>query len=171
MTGLQVMAAHRMHAGVRVWVEGSPEGVDAAAAVISTVADTHGARPHVPPKGTTSEREAQWLSPGPMAKVTFPPATVAALCTAVRDAGGVLVAEAAGEGLAVFPDADGGTVPKLARFFGAFGGCVVLLRGEPGLKREVNSAAMGDALPLMRRVKDQFDPKQTLNPGVMPGGV
>ena len=171
MTGLQVMAARRMHAGLRVWVEGSPEGVDAAAAGIDAVADTHGARPHVPPKGTTSEREAQWLSPGPLAKVTFPPATVAALCGAVLSAGGVLVAEAAGEGMAVFPDADGETVPKLARFVGALGGSLVLLRGEPGLKWTVNSAAMGDALPLMRRIKQQFDPKQTLNPGVMPGGV
>jgi glycolate oxidase FAD binding subunit len=171
MTGLEVMARRQMHAGVRVWVEGSPEGVDAAAAVIATVADTHGARPHVPPKGTTSERELQWLGPGPLAKVTFPPATVAALCGAVRDAGGVLVAEAAGEGLVVFPDADADIVPKLARFVAALGGCFVLLRGEPGLKREVNSAAMGDALPLMQRVKQQFDPAGTLNPGRFIGGI
>jgi glycolate oxidase FAD binding subunit len=75
----------------------------------------------------------------------------------------------------------------------------VLLRGEPGviasvlsslragLERNANAlvihhrpAAMptldtwgkpGDALPLMRAVKDQFDPKNTLNPGRFLGGI
>jgi len=75
----------------------------------------------------------------------------------------------------------------------------VLLRGEPtviasvlsslraGLERNAKAliihhrpAAMpmldawgtpGDALPLMRAIKNQFDPKNTLNPGRFLGGI
>jgi glycolate oxidase FAD binding subunit len=171
ITGLQMVARRGTHAGVHARVEGSPEGVGAAATAIADLARTHGATPHVPREAAASEREELWLRPGPLAKVTFPPATVAALCGAFRDVGATFVAEAAGAGLAVIPEADGETVSKLARFVRAFDGSFVLLRGEQGLKRETNSAAMGDALPLMRRVRDQFDPGRTLNLGVMPGGL
>jgi glycolate oxidase FAD binding subunit len=171
VTGLQVMAIPGMSAGVDAWVEGSAEAVAAAAGVIAAVAGTHGVMLKDPRETTTSEREVQWLNLGPLAKVAFPPAAVADLCRAVRDVGGMLVAEAAGAGLAVFPRTDGEGVLKLARFVTGLGGSFVLLRGERELKGAVNSAAIADALPLMRRVKEQFDPNFTLNPDVLPGGV
>jgi glycolate oxidase FAD binding subunit len=47
-------------------------------------------------------------------------------------------------------------------------GSLVLLRPHPGMDAW---GAAGDALPLMRAIKRQFDPRGTLNPGVFVGGI
>jgi len=46
----------------------------------------------------------------------------------------------------------------------------VILGGTP-IKGLDAWGAAGDALPLMRAVKQQFDPKATLNPGRFVGGI
>jgi glycolate oxidase FAD binding subunit len=47
------------------------------------------------------------------------------------------------------------------------GGSAVLLSAPAGLLRDVGRwGPVGDAIPLMRAVKQQFDPQNTLNPGV-----
>jgi hypothetical protein len=103
--------------------------------------------------------------------VTCPPAATGRACRAVRDVSATMVAEAAGVGLVVFPRTDEAGLIRLAEEMTADGGTFILLRGEPALKRKLNDAAVAGCLPLMRRVKEQFDPLCTLNPGVLVGGV
>lgn len=170
-TGLQLVVNPGMAAGVDVRVEGSPEGVASAADAIAAFARVRRATPLDPPGRTTSEREALWVNPGPLAKVTFPPAAAGRVCRAVRDISAFMVAEAVGAGLVVFQTSDEAGAPGLARDITALDGTLILLRGEPALKRRLNDAAMAGCLPLMRRVKHEFDPLGTLNPGVMAGGV
>ena len=51
-------------------------------------------------------------------------------------------------------------------------GNVVVLEAPPSLKREIDVWGYnGDALRLMRRVKEQFDPARTLSPGRFVGGL
>jgi glycolate oxidase FAD binding subunit len=171
LTRFQVMALDGAAVGVSAWVEGSPEGVAASAAAIAALAGAHGARLLTAPEAAESEREALFRNRGPLAKVTFPPESVGRACRAVRDAAGVLVAEAAGAGLVVLPRADEPGVEKLAEALRGLGGSFFVLRGAPALKRKLNAAATGSALPLMRRVKQQFDPAGTLNPGRLCGEI
>ena len=52
------------------------------------------------------------------------------------------------------------------------GGTLVVLQCPTGAKPNVDVwGPPGDALPLMRRVKEQFDPAGTLNPGRFVGGI
>ena len=51
-------------------------------------------------------------------------------------------------------------------------GSVVVRRGDRSLRQQVDPwGPIGDAFPLMHRVKDQFDPGGRLNPGRGPGGL
>jgi glycolate oxidase FAD binding subunit len=51
------------------------------------------------------------------------------------------------------------------------GGSLVVLHRPPGIAPLDTWGNVGDALPLMRAVKQQFDPKGTLNPGRFLGGI
>jgi glycolate oxidase FAD binding subunit len=51
-------------------------------------------------------------------------------------------------------------------------GSAVLMSGSRDLRKEIDAwGPIGDALPLMKAVKHQFDPNQILNPGKGPGGI
>jgi glycolate oxidase FAD binding subunit len=51
------------------------------------------------------------------------------------------------------------------------GGSLIVLHGPEGMANFDAWGDPGDALPLMRAVKQQFDPKGTLNPGRFVGGI
>jgi glycolate dehydrogenase FAD-binding subunit len=53
----------------------------------------------------------------------------------------------------------------------AVGGSLVVLGNAPAANHIDCWGAPGDALPLLRAVKQQFDPKATLNPGRFVGGI
>jgi glycolate oxidase FAD binding subunit len=69
-------------------------------------------------------------------------------------------------------EARAGLVTGLRRIIASREGSVVVLQGAPGLKRRVDAwGEVGDALPLMRRVKERFDPGGVMNPGRFVGGI
>ncbi len=69
-------------------------------------------------------------------------------------------------------ESQGRLVNALRERFPAGRGSVVVLRATPELKKMVDVwGPIGDAAPLMRGVKRQFDPGGVLNPGRGPGGL
>jgi glycolate oxidase FAD binding subunit len=61
---------------------------------------------------------------------------------------------------------------SLRRELAGIGGTLAVLRGPPELKGQADSwGDVGDALRLMKRLKEQFDPSGTLNPGRFVGGI
>ena len=64
------------------------------------------------------------------------------------------------------------TLQQLRRALAPAGGTVVVLRQPDGLPAPIDAwGEVGDALSLMRRVKEQFDPGRVLNPGRFVGGI
>lgn len=64
------------------------------------------------------------------------------------------------------------SIGRLRAEVGRLGGSLVVLEAPPEVKRHLGVwGEAGDALPLMRRVKHQFDPAGTLNPGRFVGGI
>jgi glycolate oxidase FAD binding subunit len=124
-------------------------------------------------------------------KVACPPAELASVLADLR--GGPLawagsVSAHAGTGVLWMAsdaregelEASGGRiVPDLARRItearerlAACGGSVVVVKAPPELKRAVDAwGPAGDALGLMRRVKERFDPDRRLSPGRFVGGI
>jgi len=79
---------------------------------------------------------------------------------------GVLLARVTGD-----PDAQARVIAALRAAIPQGRGSVVIVRGSGDLKASTDVwGPIGDALPLMRAVKTQFDPAGILNPGRGPGG-
>jgi glycolate oxidase FAD binding subunit len=80
---------------------------------------------------------------------------------------GVLLVRLSGD-----PEAQAQIITELRARAPAARSSTVVLRGVSELKRLVDVwGPIGDALPLMRAVKQQFDPRGILNPDRGPGGV
>jgi glycolate oxidase FAD binding subunit len=65
-----------------------------------------------------------------------------------------------------------GVIGKARERLAAHGGGLVVVQAPPALKRAVDVwGPAGDALGLMRRVKERFDPDRRLSPGRFVGGI
>jgi glycolate oxidase FAD binding subunit len=124
-------------------------------------------------------------------KATFPPAELAGVLEDLVGArpygGGGPVGAHAATGVLWMASglregdlpADGPTFPMAVRQItearerlAARGGSLVLVKASPELKRAVDVwGPPGDALGLMRRVKERFDPDRRLAPGRFVGGI
>jgi glycolate oxidase FAD binding subunit len=124
-------------------------------------------------------------------KATFPPAELAGVLTDLagmgrRWSGGPVSAHAATGVLWLASAAREGDLPADSPAFGwavtaitearerlaARGGSLVLVKASPELKRAVDVwGPPGDAIGLMRRVKERFDPGRRLSPGRFVGGI
>ena len=63
-------------------------------------------------------------------------------------------------------------ISALRSFLAPTGGTVVLLKAPSALREKVNAwGDAGNALPLMKRIKEQFDPRGILNCGRFVGGI
>ena len=70
------------------------------------------------------------------------------------------------------PEAQGQVIHQLRERIPDGEGSAVLRQADPELRRLVNPwGRIGDALPIMRRIKAQLDPDGRLNPGGGPGGI
>ena len=128
-------------------------------------------------------REGLWMRTGDscIAKFGVLPAELGALCERLDQLVGertldwLAVAQATGTGLVRLegaPDRLGPVALELRAELEHGGGSLVVLRCPEQLHRTLDRwGSAGTALPLMRRVKKQFDPASILNPGRFVGGI
>jgi glycolate oxidase FAD binding subunit len=169
-TGLQVVAGSDGPCTASVRVEGSPAGTEASTAPILAMSAACGLAPSPNAQDPWLQRESVWALPGMVARLTFPPTNLAEVCAAIPGGTWKLVAQGVGVAL-LATSANDEVLITLAHNVRGLGGALVVLRGESDLKRRVNDSAFGSSLPLMRAIKQQFDPTGTLNPGRLGGGI
>ena len=126
-------------------------------------------------------REALWAGATTVAKVSALPGALAGLCAQVAalaaagDLAWAVVAQAVGLGFVRLDGPDGGALATALRALRAdldsAGGSLVVLRPPPGPGDLDVWGPVGDALPLMRRLKAEFDPGGLLNAGRFVGGI
>ncbi len=126
-------------------------------------------------------REALWAQPGLVLRISIQPADGAALLTlldtvsAAHDVASALVLQATGAGylrLASAHDRLPAALAALRDGLALRGGSAVAVGVPLALRGRIDVwGPVGDALPLMRAVKAQFDPTGTLNPGRFVGGI
>jgi glycolate oxidase FAD binding subunit len=121
------------------------------------------------------QRERQRSSDGVVVRVSGLPSELPAVLRAAQDAGASLVGRA-GMGLSWItlpagPDAGAfvAAVEDLRRRLQPFP-CVVLDAPDE-VREKVDVWGEADALSLMRRVKERFDPNNVCNPGIFVGGI
>jgi glycolate oxidase FAD binding subunit len=98
---------------------------------------------------------------------------VIARITAIAGRGWHVVGQAFGAGLlSLRPTPSAELITTLRRELTQLGASLTVLRCATSLKRHLDVwPNVGDALPLMRRVKEQFDPNGILAPGSFVGGI
>jgi glycolate oxidase FAD binding subunit len=132
--------------------EPDDEGEPAAPARAVTIKVTH------PPSVLASALRAAWDATGP----DVPPALQGHAATGVTF---VSMASSSTEQVA-------DTLGSLRAFAAGVGGSAVVLDAPVEVKVAVDSwGPAGDALGLMRRVKERFDPTRTMSPGRFVGGI
>jgi glycolate oxidase FAD binding subunit len=138
---------------VDILLEGTEDGIAAQEATIRNMGTVREGSPEV-----WQAREQLW-SDAPIVKFTTLPSRIAAASVLFSR----FVIQATGIGYAPFT----GDLHGLREAMEQNGGSLVILG-----KTELDAwGSSGDALPLMRAVKAQFDPNNTLNPGRYVGGI
>jgi len=181
-TGLQMRTGAAGNVEVDVRIDGIAAGI---AAQTDTVCKLAGSTNPSPPEADPWQaRERLWHAAGSanIFKLSVLPTHLSTTAEFVREALGTnaqwtllmhstglawLRADAAGGvPIAVF-------IAALRSFLQPTGGSVVLLKAPPSLRQKSVDlwGNAGDALPLMKRIKEQFDPHGILNPGRFVGGI
>jgi glycolate oxidase FAD binding subunit len=111
--------------------------------------------------GVWSAREQLWEQPGTIGKFSVLPAEIGNIAGQLGDA----VVQATGIGWARL---ERGAAPQLRAVIERTGGSLVIMRDAGDLDAW---GTAGDTLPLMRALKQQFDPRGVLNPGRFVGGI
>jgi len=175
LAALQIRAQSDGAADVDLLLEGTAGGMASQEEYVRRVADT---LPVESPTAPVWEaRQQLWLAAEDgtaIAKFSVLPAdlgstltTVAQLC-AEHTARWRAVAQLTGLGWLRLDTTPGGQAPllgQLRRQIERAGGSLTILRQQPGAASLDTWGSVGDALPLMRAVKQQLDPRGTLNPG------
>jgi glycolate oxidase FAD binding subunit len=127
-----------------------------------------------------AHEEPIWTGAGAVIKVTVLPTDLSGTLNSLQALAGSAKYVASGRaGVGVFlagiegdVDAEHRVVGGLRAAMSAGRGSVVIVRGSAELKARTDVwGPMGDGLPLMRAVKQRFDPAGILNPGRGPGGL
>jgi glycolate oxidase FAD binding subunit len=177
-TGLQVRLDGERAPGVDIRFEGKEAGLEAQ----STIARTFGSDCREAPPRVWQAREDLW-SLGPsstIAKLCVLPTRIATACALVRETARAsnmrwkAVVQATGIGwlgLEAPPPVLHRALLSLRGGLETSGGSLVILRCPPDMEPLDAWGDAGDGLPLMRRLKHEFDPRGTLNPGRFVGGI
>jgi len=180
-TGLQARVRHDAQAEVDIRFEGTAAGIEAQCATTRKLAafavETGGSAE------VWQARQELWTGAEAAALVKFSvlPARIAAACETLRHAaekGGMkwsIVAQGTGLGwfrLEAARAADlRGALAALRAEFERDAGSLFIAHLPAGVEAIDAWGSPGDASPLMLRVKQQFDPRGTLNPGRFVGGI
>lgn len=175
LTGLQLRVGSAAQPQIDVRFEGITAALDEQAARLQQMAQAAGALA-TNAADPWQAREAMWRDDPIMCKVTFLPANVASMLGAVERVATPLkikwqlVAQAVGTGLlrvdAPNDQAAIATLSILRTELQRLEGSLVVVHAPMQIKERFDVWGYGgDALPLMRRVREYFDPQGTLNPG------
>jgi glycolate oxidase FAD binding subunit len=179
-TSLQVRATSKSDPVVDILFEGTEEGIAAQIAHAKSVAGAASASES--PAAVWSASQSLWdsLESSAIAKITSLPAGIAQAIEIVRRCAlrekveWALTMQAIGVGCLRLDGAAQSLCDGLSEIRGELekaSGSLVL-RHRPAEMPPVDAwGNAGDALPLMRAIKAQFDPKNTLNPGRFVGGI
>jgi glycolate oxidase FAD binding subunit len=105
-----------------------------------------------------------------LCKATMLPSNIAAAAAAIHAMGGDSVTQATGIMTAAIQIASAEKLIALRRDLERSGGSLVILQQPPSGSLD-RWGTPPDSLPLMRNLKQQFDPARTLNPGSFLGGI
>jgi glycolate oxidase FAD binding subunit len=185
-TGLQMRMQSNTPPAVDVRFEGVTAGLDAATERLRALAQAAGCADALAEADPTvwAAREALWVDAADalICKVGVLPAQLGGVGEVARQAvapfGSAWAVVAQSVGVATVRLGGGDAAALLAALdhlrasVGRQGGTVVVLHCPPALRGQVDVwGPPGDALPLMRRVKAEFDPHSILNPGRFVGGI
>ena len=176
-TGLQIIAGADGSARVDARFEGVPAGIDSQVEHLKKLA---GSAKEVPAPADAWRRESFWqgAEPALVAKFSILPTKIEEFSEAVRTIGMRWKLSAQGYGVGWLrleggnPQQFAAAVTALrARAEAAFGSFVVLHCPAESKQQLDPWGSAGDALAIMTRIKTQFDPNGTLNPGRFVGGI
>jgi glycolate oxidase FAD binding subunit len=183
-TGLQVCAADTSLPEIDLRFEGTAAGCEAQ--VQQAVRLAAGCRQIEAQPDAWNACEAVWggADPSVVCKFTLLPSGMKTFFAKLRGVAEQahlrwrLVAQAVGVGLlrlerdGVSPDVFPSAIAELRQSLESSGGSLVVLRCPSKVKSKIDVwGSSGDALPLMKSIKAQFDPAGVLNPGRFVGGI
>ncbi len=181
-TGVQVRAGNSSTPEVDLRFEGTTAGCDAQ--IEQTLRIASGARRIESPADVWNARSTLWsgAEPSVVCKFSLLPSDLGNFLNLIRKASEPLhlpwklVAQAVGVGYLRLEGNDTGALLNALQDFRknleTRGGSLVILRCPLEIKSKMDVwGSAGDALPLMRSIKAQFDPTGVLNPGRFIGGI
>jgi len=181
-TGVQIRASALEQPQVDVRFEGVAAAIEAQTQTLFSMAA--GAKQIESKPGTWNAREDLWSgAPSSLiCKASVLPSHLACMCEALNRVAASsnikwrAVMQSIGLGALQIEANDAGSLLTVLEDLRAelrkLGGSLVLLRCPLEMKQHVDVwDTSGDALPLMRRVKERFDPGGILNPGRFVGGI
>jgi len=154
---LAPVAVQVRNENVDILLEGTLDGIAAQEAAIKAFGVVREGSPEV------WKARDELFGNGLVVKFTTLPARLSAAAAAFSH----FVIQGTGIGYAQIPLVHEGEIEGLRAKLERDGGSLMIL----GISKLDAWGSPGDALPLMRAVKEQFDPKGTLNPGRFVGGI
>jgi glycolate oxidase FAD binding subunit len=173
-TSLQLRVAHDSDPVLDILFEGTEEGIAAQEAQLRQVAGTAQVSEPSSAIWATTQELLNCNDAAAIAKITSLPANIASIVESVRriasnhNASWRLTVQAIGIGslrLDGSPRNLHAALSELRSSCESKGASLTVLRRPAAMPPVDTWGTFGDALPLMRVVKNKFDPKNTLNPG------
>lgn len=175
LTSLQLRAGSDAELELDALIDGTEAGIAAQEAVFRGLAGT--AAVSESSGSAWSARQALWDSPGAIAKLSVLPSGIAAFVSEVQriseSRSWSAVVQAYGVGMLCLEGSGDmrESLLELRAVAERVGGSFVVLRRQPGDGELDSWGGLGDTLPLMRALKQKFDPRMTLNPGRFVRGI